>query len=73
MFRNRWTWIAALAILGCALFAHFAVVSTRPGITLSNFGRLELGATRAQAEELLGGPPSAVAPNGRQWIGLLFL
>jgi len=73
MFRNRWTWIAALAILGCAVFAHFAVMSARPGITRSNFARLELGATRAQAEELLGGRPSAVAPNGRTWSGLWFL
>ena len=71
MFRSRWTWVASFAILGCAMFAHFAIWSSRPGITRSNFARLEMGATRAQAEELLGGPPSITAPNGRSWIGLM--
>jgi hypothetical protein len=48
MFRNRWTRTAAiLALLGCAGLAHFAAWSARPGITVSNFARLELGMTQA--------------------------
>jgi len=73
MFKSRWTWIATFAILGCAMFAHFWISSSWPGITRLNFARLEMGATRAQAEEFLGGPPSITAPNGRSWAGLLLM
>jgi hypothetical protein len=73
MRRHRGILIAGpLAILSGAILIHFAIWSARPGITATNFSRLELGITQAEAEEILGGPPSHIAPNGRNWIGLLF-
>lgn len=74
MRRNRWILIGGwLALLSGAPLIHFAIWSARPGITATNFSRLEVGMTKAQVEEILGGPPSEVAPNGRNWMGLMCL
>jgi hypothetical protein len=74
MRRNRWIPIGgSLAVLSGAVLIHFAIWSARPGVTASNFARLELGMTQAEVEEILGGPPSHIAPNGRNWVGLMFL
>lgn len=73
MFKSRWTWCVVFALLTCAALVQWAFWSARPGITRSSFARLEIGTTRAAAEEILGGPPSMTAPNGRSWIGLLLL
>jgi hypothetical protein len=74
MRRSRRTLIAgSLAILSVAVLIHFAIWSARPGVTGANFARLEVGMTQAEVEELLGGPPSYTAPNGREWMGLMFL
>jgi len=74
MRRSRWTLIgSSLAILSGAVFIHYAIWSARPGVTSTNFARLTLGMTQAEAEEILGGPPSYIARNGREWMGLMFL
>jgi hypothetical protein len=74
MRRNRWILLGgSLAMLSIAILIHFALWSARPGVTGPNFARLEMGMTQSEAEEILGGPPSYTAPNGREWIGLMFL
>src|SRR5579862_7764024 len=78
MLRNRWfRWTAALALLLAAGFIHFTIWAARPGITLSNFNRLEVGMTQADAEELLDGPPGIKGDNdpiiNNPWFGLMLL
>ena len=74
MIRIHWKRTAAfIALLGFAASVHFSIWSNRPGVTASNYSRLELGMTQSQVEEFLGGPPSLLAPNGRNWLGLMEL
>jgi hypothetical protein len=72
MLRNRWIVAAGgLASLVCAGLVVLAILPARPGITWTNFNRLESGMTQAEAEAILGGPPRAIAPNGTSWWMLL--
>lgn len=72
MRRKRWTVrVAILASLACPGLVVLSAWPAAPGITRANFARLEEGMTRAEAEMLLGGPPTCNAPNGRTWFGLL--
>jgi hypothetical protein len=74
MRKSRWILLgSSLALLSGAVLIHFAIWSARPGITGTNFARLEVGMSQAEAEEILGGPPNHVAPNGRNWMGLMML
>ena len=58
------------------LFAGLIVLPNElagPGVTPRNFDRIETGMTLVEVEEILGGPPGFIAPNGRSWIGLALM
>ena len=73
MLKNKRTlMVAAVAVVGCAGLVVLTILPSLPGIGRANFARIEIGMTQPEVEELLGGPPSVIAPNGRDW-GFLFL
>lgn len=74
MLRSRWIRIAAaLAMVLAILIGYYAVWSARPGITLSNYSRLEAGMTQEQVEEFLGPPGFDAHDFDNPWAGLMFL
>jgi hypothetical protein len=62
-------------MLGCCAGLGLIVLALWPepaGVTYRNFNRVTVGMSRADATTILGGPPGAIAPNGRNWQGLWF-
>ena len=69
MLRNRWILATgSLVSLVCAGLVAVALLTAGPGVTRTNFGRLESGMTLGEAEAILGSPPCDIAPNGRSCL-----
>ncbi len=64
---------AALAAVGGLGLLTVALWPEPPGVTYTNFRRVEAGMSRAEVIAVFGTTPGPVAPNGRSWVGLLLL
>src|SRR5262245_46195110 len=68
--RRKLLILGLLLCLGLSAVVILLLASHRPGVTRTNFDRIETGSTRADVEELLGGRPRDESPNGTNWSEL---
>jgi hypothetical protein len=54
---KRLVWTVAIIASGMVVLAYVAPRPFEPGITWDNYCRIQFGQTRAEVENLLGGPP----------------
>jgi hypothetical protein len=60
----RKRWLFGVAIVACAGLLVVALLPHRPpGAVRSKYDRIRLGMTKAEAEEILGGPPGDYTTN----------
>jgi outer membrane protein assembly factor BamE (lipoprotein component of BamABCDE complex) len=65
MTKKRWIVLAGLLAVCVALtLAALALLAAGTGVTPANIERIENGMTRAEVEEILGGPGVGFSPRG---------